>query len=565
MPRINKMNVFEDLIVELKEENLLENTVIDVDNLSHTDDSHLHETEIQNLAIDLDFDPPTSFEISSPDSENEISCGSYSQVIKQVEEKIDHVEDTRAPDASECISAKKDSNEKEFFRKRAVSEIASLQVVEHILTGVERERMKILPNSFDDLNAKKALHALVQLPDDADAQKRTETEGALVRETESWCSALAARDKNISVANIRLFCENSKPKLSSQALLALGRFYRNLPYSEAVRGKFDFVLTRLFSRGLNGDRRQLIFTHDEMLKHIKMLYADWSSVPLYTADDNDSNLLLTALSFQELATEAEAAQCFDELIKSDFFGRLRLFKESISELFFAPVVTAAAIECNIRFGNAYIDLIEKERRTAEAAKFKDKFDEFNDNAVSDLAARTLDLSALIDVHPVIDFEAVEAIVEEHEYQVERPVRETSRLPVTDIEIKPLSVGDKILNNIKQANKGLVISLFVFLLLSIGIMIWAEVFAPERVSSNGVRTIEFENSNVKDQIKTAKVSGNMLYVVMEAGWESQSKEKRQEFAQKLLQLGGDKGYENVTVFDSKGKMAGYASQTRLDIP
>ena len=72
--------------------------------------------------------------------------------------------------------------------------------------------------------------------------------------------------------------------------------------------------------------------------------ADWSSVPLYTADSDETNVLLTALSFEDLGAEAEGASNFDQLITNDFFGRLRLFKESISELFYAPSVTAAAID-----------------------------------------------------------------------------------------------------------------------------------------------------------------------------------------------------------------------------
>ncbi|MEO6051846.1 MAG: hypothetical protein ABIP78_11005 [Pyrinomonadaceae bacterium] len=46
--------------------------------------------------------------------------------------------------------------------------------------------------------------------------------------------------------------------------------------------------------------------------------------------------MLTALSFDDLAIEAENAGSFDQLIESEFFSRLRLFKESISELFYAP-------------------------------------------------------------------------------------------------------------------------------------------------------------------------------------------------------------------------------------
>ena len=71
---------------------------------------------------------------------------------------------------------------------------------------------------------------------------------------------------------------------------------------------------------------------------------------LIWVDNDESNILLAALSFEELATEAETAETFDQLIASDFFGRLRNFKESINEMFYAPNVTVAAIDANVRIG-----------------------------------------------------------------------------------------------------------------------------------------------------------------------------------------------------------------------
>ena len=75
----------------------------------------------------------------------------------------------------------------------------------------------------------------------------------------------------------------------------------------------------------------LLFSRDKMLGHIKTLYAEWSSIPLYSAEGEESNIALSSLSFEDLTKEAEFAENFDDLIRSDFFGRLRLFKESIAE------------------------------------------------------------------------------------------------------------------------------------------------------------------------------------------------------------------------------------------
>ncbi|MBK9162327.1 MAG: hypothetical protein IPM21_00080 [Acidobacteria bacterium] len=37
-------------------------------------------------------------------------------------------------------------NPRDFFRKRAVDEVSSMQMVEDVLSGVEREHMKVVPN-----------------------------------------------------------------------------------------------------------------------------------------------------------------------------------------------------------------------------------------------------------------------------------------------------------------------------------------------------------------------------------------------------------------------------------
>ncbi|MBK8464200.1 MAG: hypothetical protein IPL32_00070 [Chloracidobacterium sp.] len=139
--------------------------------------------------------------------------------------------------------------------------------------------------------------------------------------------ALIERDSHISVASIRQYCENSRPALSSQAILALARFYRNAPYSETVRSKFDFVITRLFSRPISQDKRACLFGREEILSHINTLYSDWSSVPLYDAEHDESKIMLTGLSFDDLANEAEGATLLTSLSKATFRSAATLQRE----------------------------------------------------------------------------------------------------------------------------------------------------------------------------------------------------------------------------------------------
>ena len=101
--------------------------------------------------------------------------------------------------------------------------------------------------------------------------------------------------------------------------MALARFYRNSPFSESVRDKFDVVMTRLFSRCFDDEKRQLIFTREIMAGHIQTLYSNWSSILLYSAEENSDEIKLAISNFEALITEAERAETFDELLEVDFF------------------------------------------------------------------------------------------------------------------------------------------------------------------------------------------------------------------------------------------------------
>ncbi len=514
------MNVFEDLIVELKEENLLENTGVAADKQKNTD--------VETVT----GDPGADFEIEI--------LGEPSEKIKQ----------------------KKAKPGKEFFNKRAVDEVSGLQMVEHVLTGVEREYMKVVPKAFDDFNAKKALHVFLNIAESADSEEHKTAEFAMMRETEAWGMALIERDNNIPVSLLRQYCDNSRPALSSQAILALARFYRNAPYSESVRAKFDFIITRLFSRPIEHDKRVCLFGRNEMLTHINTLYAEWSSVPLYTADEDDSNVMLTGLSFDDLAIEAEAATNFDQLIESDFFGRLRLFKESINELFYEPSVTVSAVESNVRIGNAYVSLIVKERQKMDSASIQLKYVEHNEQlgSVSDAAGRTLDLASLLNVltDDVIKAEAA----------ANEPQPAAAETKATEAESAPAKVRSplaaKIIESIKGVNKVLVGACIVILLASIGLYVWSTYIIDEKVSTAGVIKVDLEGSPINEHVKIGKIRGDTFCGLLKVSWDAMPKEKREEFVQRVLQEGAERGYKQVDLITKDGKSAAYASATRLEV-
>ncbi len=103
----------------------------------------------------------------------------------------------------------------------------------------------------------------------------------------------------------------------------------------------------------------------------------------------------TAFKFEDFMTEADNAESFDELIRNDFFNRLRLFKESTGEQFFAPLVAATAIESNVRIGNRYVELLNIEREKGEAEKLENKYGFLHDQVISDATSKTLQLVELL--------------------------------------------------------------------------------------------------------------------------------------------------------------------------
>ncbi len=540
------MNVFEDLVIELQEENLLEQTVIGDRRQPRRESFDLEMNDAPEPP--LEKAPRTEVEIETA---SDFAAAAMDEPVKQVPEYSPQNQRQR--------------NNKEFFKKRAMTEVSSLQIVEHIITGVEREYLKVLPNAYDDFKAKKALNNFLQIPDGVNTEEHAEAEFELLQQTEAWCSALAERDKNVPVSALRQFCENTKPALSSQALLAAARFYRNLPYSEGVRSKFDFVITRLFSRANESEQRVALFNREETLNHIKKLYAEWSSVPLYATNDDDTDVVMAALSFDDLAIESENAARFDQLIQTGFFARLREFKESISELFFAPSVTAAAIDANVRIGNSYVKLISREREKMDSDSIQTKYAEMDGDIVSDATARTLELVDVLKAPPLerqhnephSDIEPSQE--PEHQGKPKEKIAESTK------KADSRSFLERIREQIFEFNKWVLIGCAMLALATGGLVIWSNYFAKPPVSNAGVVSVDFSDPAIDGYIEKAKVSNSMLYAQMKDSWETLPKEKRLELLKMMYDGGATRGFNQVNLIDKDGKAVGFASATRLEVP
>ncbi|HQZ83796.1 MAG TPA: hypothetical protein PLR83_11295 [Pyrinomonadaceae bacterium] len=565
------MNIFEDLVLELKEENLLENTFLDQLESRAREVEGVEKPQVSvpaegpSFAEELRSDLPDLTRNDEPRREDIIY-----QVAEKIEADAPEVADMQLMGSDEKIEIRRPTSDQEFFKKRANGEVMSLQLVEHVVSALEREHLKIIPKTYDDLSVKKALHRFMQVAEDAATDAHKQGEFQLMQEIEMWCSALAKRDAEISIAALRRYCENCRPKLSSQAMLALARFYRNLACNEDVRGKFDYILTRLFSRAVADDTRKLLFSGSEMYGHIKALYADWSSIPLYSADDEE-NIVLAAASFRELQQEAEDATQFDDLIRSDFFARIRSFKENIAELFFAPTVITAAIECNVSVGNTYVRLLDKERLASGAAVTHEKYGSLDDQAVSEAAARTLELDTTLRhlIDPSAEREDDDEPAEHHTEHIE-PVEKID-LHFDKVEPSVAAIGPRksLMEKVRERTFGinplLLIGAVVLITISVGIYAWASMYVEEDSAlSKDVMMIKLDPIPFKENLKVAKKSGDTFYGVVVPGWETMTSEKREEFLRALSDYGKTGGWVSVNLLNSQGKTVGYASPGHFEI-
>ena len=544
------MNIFEDLVDELKKENLLEETVVETSRsviASEIYDEEIIEAQtfLENYAREQSFSP----EQLSPAIGNQLGSTQETAVISQ------NFSFDQPP-----VSAEKPKtliNEADLYRKRAMDEVSGLQIVEHILSGVEREQMKVVSKQYDDLEVKKSLHSFLQVSKDVKSPEHAQLEFQLMQETESWYSALSHRDKHISVAHLRRYCETTRPALSAQALISLARFYRNSPYSESVRSKFDLVVTRLFSRETDNNKREISLSQVELLESVSELYAEWESISVYANEQNDSKNLIATLKFEDFIAEAAAADSFDELVKNDFFNRLRVFKESMLEQFFVPLVTAAAIEGNVKIGNRYIELLQAEIKKGESDKLENKYGFLHDQVISDAVSKTLQLVELLrtkveEEKPLEKAEAVETSDE--------PEKKRQMPAAKNVEIQP----EKKPQSWYSVNKWLLGATILVVVASIALFVWAnQSGAPDKISQD-VKVVNIENSFLKEYIKDARINKESFYAIIQPNWNELKQEKKEDVLKKILATGAEKGFKTVYLLDQQGKAVGFASDEGTEL-
>jgi hypothetical protein len=499
------MNVFEDLVIELKEENLLEEIF---------------------------------FENPSANGNVQSSGADYSG-----EASIDGHSFGNGSFASP-----------EAVRTGLSQQIASMELVELVLSAVENANGK-QNQPYDVLAVKKAFHRYSQMASDPESEDAFDSETEILAAIESWQHDLALRDEKIGVPAFRGYVESANPPLGPQALFAMVRFYRSLPISAVTIGKFDFVVTRLFSKFVDGERREMICSQQDAVKYLTQRYTDWSVDNFRSLPADDAKIAVPVSTFADIAAEAESASNFADLGKSKLFERLAELKEKTGASMFVPRVIAAAVDSNLRVAAHVIDLLDRERER-HGAGISSRLSEVDFGRLSDAVARTFNASSgdLVDGDALELRSSTDAVAEK--IRVDSPAGGKSR------RSKKSETGSR--STIFGVNRWLLLATILTVVVSLGVYVWADRFADEPAKTEAAKVIDLEKPELKRYLTTSKLSGAMLYAVVTPAFEEMAVDVQREYLKSLYQYGGQKGYSKVTLMNGRGRNIGYADAERLEI-
>jgi hypothetical protein len=255
------------------------------------------------------------------------------------------------------------------YLRRAIEKMKALQAVERVLGSIERVMLNRLPEQFDLSLLVAAINTLNLAVREADEDKVREAVFAVSQELDTATQLLIARDAAIMPYHLRRFCEEETTTLDLNALAALTSFYRALPHSETNRGKYDFVVTRLFSNaepGRSARHRHLRITREQLAKRLTEMCAAWGEV-ISRDPANAANISQSIAQFDQFIAEVKRINKFEEMIGREFFQRIRTCKAQIGSLLYLPEVTAASVESNVIINSRFLTLLEIESEEIQTA------------------------------------------------------------------------------------------------------------------------------------------------------------------------------------------------------
>lgn len=273
----------------------------------------------------------------------------------------------------------------------AVGYAKALEVVQRVISSVEKAILCLVPESYDMAPAIAAARSLKQAIKEQDTAKIAVAEDHLSNEIYMWRLSLCSRDQAIQPYHLRRFCERTEDHLDLSIFAALARFYRSLPHTELAQSKYDFAVTRVFASISEKDQRVLRMEGHRLVESITEMFQLWGEKRLPTTGSPD-NIRAAANRFRAFIAEANEINEFEKLIGSGLFNRVRHLKKDLGELFYVPEVTAAAIECNVVGANKFSELLSDEGQHIrdEPAACRDLTDILSDTTTIASFSKTFD-------------------------------------------------------------------------------------------------------------------------------------------------------------------------------
>lgn len=243
---------------------------------------------------------------------------------------------------------------------RVFTDAYALQIAEQVLTNIERVHLKA-PHKSYDVKKISAMLSEYKAGQTEETGESLQLEFRVLQELHFWRLALARRDEAVKTFHLRRFYDENASSVTAQMLSALGCFYRSLMPSFEVRSKYDFVVTQLFSSKLTGEPRYLRVGGEELIERLQQYSVVWTGIEIDWADKKTRRMREEAIAvFDALRAEVNGYNRLEDLLKSNFFNRVRRHKQYLGETFFAPEVTAASIQCNVAVGNKFSQLVSEE-------------------------------------------------------------------------------------------------------------------------------------------------------------------------------------------------------------
>ena len=276
--------------------------------------------------------------------------------------------------------------------QRNIDHATALEVVQRVIAGVERAVLCVVSESYDKAPAIAVARSLKKAIKEKDTALIAELEDHFSTELYMWRLSLCSRDQAIQPYHLRRFCEKTEEHLELPVFAALTRFYRNLPHTELSQSKYDFAVTRLFASVEENNQRTLRMEGERLVESISEMSDTWGEKRRLAPASPDEIRKAVGI-FRSFISEAEnGINKFEKLIGSGLFNRVRVLKKDLGELFYAPEVTAAAIECNVVVANKFTALLadEGEQIREAPAACRDLTDILSDTTAIASMSKVLD-------------------------------------------------------------------------------------------------------------------------------------------------------------------------------